>query len=46
MTHCKFLSRKIYKSRTVIIPYTMMANMTATINYGNTLYTREMCSSC
>lgn len=41
----KFLSRKLCKLRAVILPYTMMANMTATINYGNALHTREMCSS-
>lgn len=41
----KFLSRKLCKLRAVILPYTMMANMTATINYGNALHTREMCGS-
>lgn len=45
MTLFKFLSRKLYKSITVILPYTMMANMTAIVNYENALYTREMRSS-
>lgn len=45
MTLFKFLSGKLYKSRTVTLRYTMVANVTATINYGNALFTGEMCSS-